>query len=246
MVERVKITPSKILLKDADGNIKFDTDNLYLKTGSGTLYAGGNVRTPAIYGQNSVIDHTDSGFYTPGLFSPAVNFEQANNKKWVYNVPKSSSLRIRFSDDWETYGNQLDAPSQRTLQYYNYNTLQLVDLPDYKYIWTIARVGKKSTKSTDNYGAVSYGQWYTAVWPVFLNVPPPPTNPAGGTYEILWTANEHLTWSKTVTGVGAYGVPFSNTYTFNSFFGEGTTINWRTHGMFTDRAPEALALAVTP
>ena len=246
MVEKVKITPSQILLKDSSGTEKFNTNNYYLKTGSGTLYAGGNTRTPAIYGQNTISDHVDKGYYTPGLFTQAINFNQAEDWLWVYNVPKASSLRITFSDDWEAFGNQLTANSNRTLKYYNYNTLQLSTMTGYEYKWIVSRVGRISSRTVDSYGNASYGESYFAVWPIFYSTPPAPTNPAGGTYEVSWTANEHLTWTRPYSTTDNYGNVTNGTYTFNTLFGGNQTLYWRIHGMFTGREPEALSLAVTP
>lgn len=245
MVERVKITPSQILLKDSSGNDTFNTNNYYLKTGSGTLYAGGNTRTPAIYGQNSISDHVDKGYYTPGLFTSAVNFTQAEDKVWVYNVPKATTLRLTFSDDWEAFGNYLSSNNTRSINYWNYNTLEL-SATGYQYRWTVSRIGRISSKTTDNYGNASYGESYHAVWPIFLGIPPAPTNPAGGTFELSWTANEHLTWTRTYTSTDNYGNVSTGTYTFNNLFGGNQTLYWRPHGMFTGREPEALSLAVTP
>lgn len=52
MVDRIKITPSEIVTRDAANNITFSTNYLYLKTDpTGTMSIGGWVRQP-VYGQS--------------------------------------------------------------------------------------------------------------------------------------------------------------------------------------------------
>jgi len=73
LVERIRITSSKITTKDASGNITFDTDRLYLKTDSGgSLKAGGYQKVPTMsggYNQYVPITNTDLGMFCPNLIS---------------------------------------------------------------------------------------------------------------------------------------------------------------------------------
>lgn len=254
MVERVKITSSQILLKDSSGNIKFNTDSYYLKTGSGTLYAGGYDRAPAIYGQNSVYDHTDSGQYTAGLFNGAT-FSPLINWNYYQNVPKSDSIIYKSFGQGGALIQPPFASSVRTLKYFNYDTRVLSDT-NITYTWQISAYGY----NPDAEGAYTSTQW--EVSPVFnTNYLPAITNPNGGTYEISYTANEYGSWSRTrvitdpeygyQTTVTEYG---SQYYTArpsvdefgNSYTTPGQPIYWRRNGIFSTRNPVSLSLAVTP
>ena len=240
MVERVKITPSQILLKDGDGNIKFNTDNYYLKTGSGTLYAGGYGRVPAIYGQNTITDHTNYGSYAPGLFTAAATFNQASTWRYYWNVPKCVSPEFKLVGNWEEAGQSLSANNIRTLEYFNYDT-RVLSSTNITYRWRVARIGQWDG-SVDGYGNHVLVNHYFAVWPIFSsNTMPEISNPNGGTFEVAWTANEHLSWTYTTSD------NYGNTYnhTGNELFA-GQTIQWRPNGIFSKRDPVALSLAVTP
>lgn len=259
MVERIKITPSQILLKDADGNIKFNTDYAYIKTGGGTLYAGGYQRAPAIYGQNSVTDHASEGWYTPGLFSGTV---PVLNQNWIYywNVPKANQAEFRILPDGSANVEPMpfSSTTTKTLKYFNYDTRVLSDT-SITYKWHISRYG--INPSTDGDGNTYYQTYQWRLYPVFSsNTFPEVTNPSGGTYETTLSANEHASMQRVMSYTDEWGTPYSVTqYAANYYLARTTTdgdgytvqlpaetIYWRPNGVFTKRNTVALSLAVTP
>jgi hypothetical protein len=55
LVNKVEITPSRIITRNASGTTTFDTNNLYLKTDAGgSMYVGGFKRLPVYYGVMAV------------------------------------------------------------------------------------------------------------------------------------------------------------------------------------------------
>jgi hypothetical protein len=257
LVERVKITPSQIVLKDSGGNIKFNTDYAYIKTGGGTLFAGGYQRAPAIYGQNSVTDHPSEGWYMSSIFT-GNTFHPNEDWRYYWNVPKANSVEFRILADASVDGwgppAFTSANTSRKLQYYNNDTGVRSDTT-ITYQWAMTRRGY----NLDSEGNPSTYQWQA--YPIFTtNVFPEVTNPRGGTYEIVYAANEHLNWRRIFTGTDEYGVPYSNTQYGSQYYGARTytdeygnsyttpaeTIYWRRNGIFTKRSPVALSLAVTP
>jgi hypothetical protein len=254
LVERVKITPSQILLKDGDGNIKFNTDYAYLKTGSGTLYAGGYDRAPAIYGQNSVYDHTDSGGYCSGLFDGT--FYATQNWNYYLNVPQAPNYQFRVVGAGRSLiTGGFKSNNIRPVKYYNYDTKQLVDI-NTTFYWQI-----------DQYGLVDGdGNYYSVQWEAYpvlsSNTLPSYGNPNGGTFEFTYTANEYANYSRTTssynpkTGQTTYNTQYGNQFfsersSYNPKTGQTTTIPaspiyFRRSGIFSKRNPTALSLAVTP
>lgn len=253
MVERVKITPSQILLKDAEGNIKFNTDYAYIKTGGGTLYAGGYQRAPAIYGQNSVTDHPSEGLYTVGFFEGS--FNPAINKRYYWNAPKANLVQFRTVPDGsgDTGTGTFLSTNVRTLQYFNYDT-RVLSNTSITYRWAMTRRGY----NPDSYGNYAYLQWQA--FPVFSSsVFPEASNPSGGSYEITYQANEHNNWQRTVTTTDEYGNSYTSTQIGVNYYGQRTGSNeygtytipaepiyWVRNALFTKREPVALSLAVTP
>ena len=254
MVERVKITPSQIVLKDSGGNIKFNTDYAYIKTGGGTLFAGGYQRAPAIYGQNSISDNASLGSYTSNLYSGAtINFGQTQTFYWT--SPRSSNLQFKFVDHGRDLGQvPFKSANTRTLRYLNYDTQAFSDT-SITYRWVATRYG---------YGADEYGNPTSIRWVVFpeftsLNFPTV-ANQNGGAFEVSYTGNEYGNWSRTLTSTDEYSNTTSTTQYGNQFYTSRTATNeygqtytipaetmyWRTNGLFTLRNPEALSLAVTP
>jgi hypothetical protein len=257
MVERVKITPSQILLKDADGNVKFNSNTYYLKTGSGTLYAGGYDRAPAIYGQNSVYDHTEFGGYCSGLLSGA--FHPVEDWSYYTNVPKSSNGNVfKYVPSGGTLVDTVPfrSPNLRYVKYYNYDTKVLSDTYVYFY-WAINRWG---------YGDNGDGGYATIQWEAYPELSdytlPAVTNPNGGTFEFFYTANEYRNWSRTLSGYDPEtGQSYSNTQYGRDVYAERSSYDYETgqtytiaaspvyfrrSGIFNTRNPIALSLAVTP
>lgn len=254
MVERVKISPSQILLKDSDGNIKFNTDTYYIKTGSGTLYAGGYDRAPAIYGQASISDHLDGGGYCSGLLDGT--FYATQNWNYYTNVPPASSYQFRVLGKGGGLTNGgFKATSSRQLKYFNYDTRQVVDT-GLTFYWQI-----------DQYGYNDQGDGWTLLqweaYPVISsNTLPSFGNPNGGTFEFAYTANEYANFQKIsssynpktgqTTTTTQYGYQyFSERSSYNPKTGQTTTIAaspiyFRRCGIFNTRNSTALSLAVTP
>ena len=233
-VERVRITPSNITLKDSSGNIIFDTDRQYLKTGGGTLYAGGNTRSPMVTGQNSITDKTDYGGYVTGFLSNAVSFTQSQNWTFWYYVPKSTTINLKYSEVWVPSGSPAyiyTSPNTRYIYYYNYNT-GVRSQTSARFKWQVGRLDNSVT-----------GESYDGIWPILIDSMPVPTNAAGGRYDFEWSANEHLNYTNTVSGVDGYGNAYTTTYNASNYLG---TLKPRFHGTFHTRSPVALALAVTP
>jgi hypothetical protein len=232
LVERVKITPSQIVLKDADGNIKFNTDYAYLKTGSGTLYAGGYDRAPAIYGQNSIIDHTEFGGYTSGLFG--VSFYLYDNMIFYTSVPKSTNVVFRDLGDGSTVQDtEFLAPTSRYLYYLNYDTGQRENT-GIIFTWAM------NLFSGNGYKYLVYPKFYST--PQQL---PAVTNANGGTFEFDYTANEYKNWTRTVQVESWDGGFYNEEQTANGRV-EAYPIEFKRSGIFSTRQPIALSLAVTP
>jgi len=75
MVERVKITADRILLRSDDDRLIFDTNRNYIKQDpSGTLKVGGYGTTPSVYGYTSgnIFDHQNGGNWVQNFVDGAV------------------------------------------------------------------------------------------------------------------------------------------------------------------------------
>ncbi|NDB57406.1 hypothetical protein EB001_03035 [bacterium] len=70
MVERIRVTSSRIITRNSSSNITFDTDRRYLKSdSSGQLLAGGYTRAPIVAGSSgtNLYDHTNAGGFIVNL-----------------------------------------------------------------------------------------------------------------------------------------------------------------------------------
>jgi hypothetical protein len=230
LVERVKITPSQILLKDGDGNIKFNTDYAYLKTGSGTLYAGGYDRAPAIYGQNTVTDHTEFGGYVSGLFGGS--FYLYDNHTYYTNVPKSNSTIFReLYDGWSIIDTEFVSPYSRYLYYYNYDT-RIRENTGIIFTWAM------NLFTGNGYKYLVYPKFYNTNLGAVSNV-------NGGTFEFDYSANEYKNWTRTVQVDDGQGYYNNEEQTADGRV-EAYPIEFKRSGIFSTRQPVALSLAVTP
>lgn len=71
-IERVRIQPDSIIVKNSAGLVKFSTDNKYIKTdNSGQFRAGGFTRCPVVVGSNIIADNLALGGVPIGLISGA-------------------------------------------------------------------------------------------------------------------------------------------------------------------------------
>jgi hypothetical protein len=233
MVERVKITPSQILLKDGNGNVKFDTNSAYIKTGGGTLYAGGYARSPAIYGQGTenVIDHLQDGGFVSRIGKSGVNLDY-DGPFGVCLVPKCNTASIRVLDEGELRYIQ-ETPftsSSRNVEYYNYDTGQIIDT-GVGFNWNLTLV-------------YSYGEYKYYIYPTFnTSTLPAVTNPNGGQFQLPYSEREFQYWSRQVQ-VEDYGGGYYNETQYGYIYG-GFPTRALAVAVFCTRASVALSLAVT-
>lgn len=112
-VERLKITPSQIVIKNSSNVTTFDTENLYLKTDpSASFKLGGYTKSPLIYGWGSTIGNYDNGWY-PAVWQDGFISTSANNYTQVitsFNLPRFNSIKIQKQatdgvnpSSWKTY-----------------------------------------------------------------------------------------------------------------------------------------------
>lgn len=258
MVERVKITPSQILLKDSSGNIKFNTDYSYIKTGGGTLYAGGYARAPAIYGQNSIYDHTESGQYATGLLKGT--FPATTSHFLAVKVPKAEGYTFKnnLTIEGEASGLPFIAPSSRFVEYLNYDT-QITSNTNTTFYWKIQQYGYDAF--TDSDGNTGYSSFRWEIEPILNgNILSGQSNPNGGRFIFRYSANEHLNYSRIgyvydefsgSVPVTQYGSQFYGPQNVTDEFGNSYTIPAKTiyirsSSIFSTKTPVALSLAVTP
>lgn len=267
MVERVRITPSQIVTRDAGGSITFNTDYSYLKTGSGTLYAGGYQRAPAIYGtadgSTVIVDHNSygEGWYTSEIKTGSSSFYPTSTGTYQWSVPKATDISWLYLPGAGTsLGRTFVSSNVRWAQYYSYDTFSYSN-SGVRYQWAISDFGYDPY--TDNYGT-SYGRSQWEIYPLFTSTNfPAITNPNGGAISLEYSANEYGDYYRTVTTTDPYGYTRTyNDYGLNYYTartgisydegGSGTVYNipaspiyWRPGGFFTKKAPVALSLAVT-
>jgi hypothetical protein len=242
--ERISITPQQIITRNASGNITFNTNNLYLKTDpSGELFAGGNTRSPMIYGQNSIVDDTTSGFFSGTNYFYAPFNTNFSRDIW-YEVPNlTGSASLQFSRAWErTAGSRVfESPNWRGVTYYNNNT-GITESTQAIYKWNLSLFGRNEGL-TDQYGNRAYNTISLIIYPTILNLPPGPINPAGGIFLLNYQANEHLNY--TTTMVDGYSnvtvLTLAQLAPYNSM---GVFV--RPQSMYISRNPIKIALAVTP
>lgn len=240
MVERIKITPSQIVIKDSSNNIQFNTDNLYLKTGGGTLFAGGYARSPAIYGQNTISDKPNDGWYTASMYSAESFPRSANNTFW-WRVPKSDTTQFRFLPTWTLIGGLVFSSGQARPLIMLESSTNFWFNTSITLVWKVGYFGLYNG-AVDGYGNPTYESPTWMMWPEFSNYTfPNPTSPGGGIFRVDWSANEHLNYYRVVTdGYGnVSSIPFWSSYPDANVF-------WRPNAVFSKRAPVALSLAVTP
>lgn len=260
MVERVKITPSKIVLKDSTGAVKFNTDSFYIKTGGGTLYAGGYARAPAIYGQNSIYDHTEYGGYCAGILSGVVPTTLTFNVQ--ANVPKAQSYTHRSLPS-PTYGGDplglpFISPSSRFVEYFNFDT-DTASNTNITFYWKIQQYGYVPADNGE--GGTTYGGVQWEMEPILSNnTLPGQSNPNGGGFRFGFTANEHLNYTTTINSVDENGSPITITQYGSQYYGAqgyvdengqpytvpAKTITFRGNAIFNTKDPVSLSLAVTP
>lgn len=246
MSERIRITPEQIIARNSSGNVTFNTDYNYLKTGSGTLFAGGNTRAPAIYGQNTIIDHGEHGGYCTGVQDAKfANMSQAYGQL-RYEVPKCNFTTIQASTRWITIG----LPVFTTplfgipLKFLNYDTGQTTTLNFYELNLVVTQFAAQDSQTTGQYGEIYYNTTQLMVYPNFFNTPPPVTSASGGVYIIDIPQGLVPSASRTYQQE-FYGSSYPVTQTAQEYYGN-QSIWLRSHSLFVYRSPTALSLAVTP
>jgi len=101
VVDRVSITTSRIICRDANNNITFDSNDAYLRTDTnGQFFAGGHFAVPVIYGnggQSAIRQHDGAGGYleTTGQFP--IKLHDANgNFGPPHNANTQGALPLAF------------------------------------------------------------------------------------------------------------------------------------------------------
>jgi len=105
MVERVKITSDRILLRSSDNKLVFDTERKYIKQDpSGTLKVSGYATTPSVYG-----------------YSGANIFDHQNGGNWVQNFVDGAATQMPEvqSDSYSTQ--QYSVRVQRGINYIKFD-----------------------------------------------------------------------------------------------------------------------------
>ena len=266
MVERIRITPSQILARDGSGNITFNTDYAYLKTGSGTSYVGGYQRVPAIYGTAgtgvSIIDHAEYGGYVSDIKSGETFYPTSTNNHYWY-VPKSDQVTFKLLPNaGDLIVAPFTSPYWRTVQYYNSDTGGYYDTY-ISYKWAISLWG--FDPYDNGYGGTAYSRFEWQIYPIFTTDSfPTVTNPSGGAYVLSYSANEWGDYSLTQYGYDDYGNYLPMTYYGLNYYTARTVLTydeygnsyyqnipaeplyWRKNAIFCTRNPVAVSLAVTP
>jgi hypothetical protein len=246
LVERIRITPQQIITRNASGNETFNTNNLYLKTDpSGELYAGGNTRSPMIYGQNNVADDTSSGFFAGTTYFYSTFFTGAMTTRVIeYEVPAMSGTpTLVFSNAWiPVQGYRVfESPTWRSINYYNYNTGTVTNTQGI-YKWQLTYFGKNDGL-TDSYGNPAFSIVNLMIYPIISNLPGGPLNPAGGIFQLNYEPSEHSNYTTTV--VDGYGNATVRTLGQLGPYNSALVYN-RPHSLYSFRNPTLIALAVTP
>jgi hypothetical protein len=264
LVERIRITPSQVVTRDASNNITFNTDYSYLKTGSGTLYVGGYQRAPCIFGQNTITDHTapTEGWFTPYVYNESNSFDGTQTRTFWYEVPKATYYRWGLGRPYSNYigGYQslFYGAAVRYGTYYNYDTNQESQLGSVRYQWAAGLFGF----GDDGEGGYSTVKW--CAWPQFVYddiSSQVPQNPSGGAIGVVYYADEYRDFARTmpsyndygqITGYyQQYGRDYYATRTAIDGYGYTYTIAAspmyiRKNSIYTTRNPIALSLSVTP
>lgn len=129
MLERIKITPSRILVKNANNVNVFDTENYYLKTDvNGTLKAGGYASPPSVYGSQyyeaggSISDKDNGGFISEMKFGQIVL-----DKNILFDVPAYTSAKV--VSGWGNMRGDYETQDGIGIKYYSpYKTAQFRNL----------------------------------------------------------------------------------------------------------------------
>ena len=276
MVERVRITPSQIILRDSSGNVKFDTNNYYFKTNAGGNFSvSGDRPAVTVYGKLQTgarrIAYRDTGWSNTGIYGGYPTLNQ--NIEYLYYIPKCNYARIWKSEHlvtWSQY-NSVQTPRNYTQAIYS-SSYRPFYTYDGRYPWYDQRY---EGLMRWNFGAVydytaedAYGNptMKYRVWPELL-INPISYSVVGREMRLPMTANEFANWTGTWTqlpdGYGNGGGTFTKTlaqtpwgainpYTSTSFV-NAVIANPASYGVMmwdlsyqTQTLPTTLSLAVTP
>jgi hypothetical protein len=248
--ERIRITPQQIITRNSSGKVTFNTDNLYLKTGGGTLFAGGNTRAPAIYGQDIITDHPVLGGYAAGLYNSSQSIGNVQNNSspgsLVYTTPKCSSLVYYFSENWGFAGNHFTSQTLRTVNVYDWDTNQMYSGPQFRWgIGLFNRIDSGVFYPDYGGGSTVYGESRVMIYPVFSSPLPPVSAANGVTYILNYTYSELFNASQVVTTSDYFGNLYTQTVYITQYYNLDD-VRIRPHGLFITRNPVQLSLAVTP
>lgn len=240
-VERVKITPSSIVLKDSSGNEKFNTSNLYLKTDpGGTLKAGGYDKAPMVYGQgtsgNNPVQNHDNGWFTSAVVDWTISQSTGPTGNLDLYVPKYDLIKLYKTPIYSVSGRWTGSTQSFTFNGVNAGT--------FRYDGILANIDGV----TDGEGGYTYNLYVdivivTTVGSYVSGGPsgyvrfPPPSLAMGS-------------WSRPLTdGDGnPYNEPFINQYRSSNKQGYYyyRTIKFLPMALMTTSDPVTLSIAVTP
>jgi hypothetical protein len=162
LVERIKISQTKITTRRADNSISFDTDNLYLKTDpAGTLKAGGYERCPVLTGYGTITEKTALGGF-PYLIKAAgggpVAFSDYLPKgpvTLVQNIGPGFTMFVAYSAECSITQNGNQVGTFKYIYRVSTPNPQLIQQGVYVSLWGIVNV---STYSSFEGGAVTFNR----------------------------------------------------------------------------------------
>lgn len=233
-VERVRITPSKIVLKNSSGIETFNTENYYLKTDpNGTLKAGGYLKTPMVYGQGGTVSNHDNGWYTSSIIDWAVDGNTGPTGLNIY-VPKYDQVKIERTP-YTYQGEQYPALAQA----FQFNG---VNCGTFRYVGVLG-----SIDPPDGEGGYTT---YPYIDVVIDSIQGSAQTGTSGYFTFPAASANILAWSRQVAfAKGGYGTQYFNIH-FRANSKSGYYIyrnpKYRPFGIMTTANPVNLSIAVTP
>lgn len=239
-VERVRITPSKIVLKDASGTEKFNTDNYYLKTDpNGTLKAGGYLKAPMVYGgqaPHGAVRSHDNGWFTGSVIDWQVTLPNGYESDLDLYVPKYDSIKFEKTPYAYTYGTY---PSVSQAFYFNGNYVG-----QFRYEGVVANING----SADGYGNYYLDSFIDIVIETFSSTYN--TSSTGGYFRFPKATVKMVNWTRQVADGygGTVAQPFASWWRSYNKSGVYYTkpVRFRPFALMTVANPVNLSIAVTP
>ena len=152
MVERVKITSDRILLRGSDNKLIFDTERKYIKQDpSGTLKVGGYATTPSVYGYTSanIFDHQDGG-------------------NWVFNFVESPDSTLGEVQSDYYVSSQYELRVQKGINYIKFDPASASAYNTYPKFYhptsTFWVYNKYRFGGSNSVSSTTAGFWFTFRW----------------------------------------------------------------------------------